>query len=707
VLWVRADSAELLNSDFLLIAALLNLPQRHEHEQDLVVKAVLRWFNAHERWLLILDNAEHLETVSAYIPMAGKGHVLLTTRVHSTGTMARRIELDTMDVQEGTVFLLRRAGLLTGTSLLLEAVPEVIRSQAQTIVELVDGLPLALDQAGAYIEETGCSLRDYLTFYRSRRKRLLRMRGENVTGHPEPVTTTLSLAFEKVERANPAATDLLRLCAFLHPYEIPESMIIEGAAELGPVLQSVAEDAFELNEAIGELRKYSLVKRDPEKKILNVHRLVQAVLKESMDEETQRVWTERVVRLVSRVFPDPRHWGTEDWSRCQAYMPHVYGCLDLIEQHQMLSPEAIQLLLRAGSYHIEQARYHDAERLTQQALTTCEQLFGSDHPEVAHSLEQLAWIYYRQRAGKAKQAESLYQRAIALYEEAYGPTHPDLAECYNDLAILYGDQGKYGQAEQFHQHGLAIREQLFGLDHSQVAESLYNLTEIFFYQGKYEQAEQLLQRALMIYKGESGIHYPSSACFGWLGLIYQDQGKYQRAEAYLQQSLSMHQQLFGEDHVRTQLIMAWLGVLYREQGKYEQAESLLRQALDIQERTLYGESVLKELAVLYSRQGKHEQAEPLLQRALADLQQELDIHIRTHEQWPAFFSEVVECLNTLALLSLDQGKDEAAEHYHQRALVLLKQGWSSNDIFKMKRERELQLFETRAEAMDVKGAERP
>jgi hypothetical protein len=161
----------------------------------------------------------------------------------------------------------------------------MLRNHAQAIVEVVGGLPLALDQAGAYIEETGCSLSDYLKFYQSRRNRLLRMRGENTTGHPEPVATTWSLAFEKVERANPVAADLLRLCAFLHPDEIPEVLIGQGTSELGPVLQSVVEDAFELNEAIGELRKYSLVKRDPEKKILNIHRLVQAVVKDGMKEE--------------------------------------------------------------------------------------------------------------------------------------------------------------------------------------------------------------------------------------------------------------------------------------------------------------------------------------------------------------------------------------------------------------------------------------
>ncbi len=77
VLWARADSPELLISDFLLIAALLNLPQRNEQDQSVIVKAVLRWFDTHERWLLILDNADQLEMISEFIPSAGKGHVLL------------------------------------------------------------------------------------------------------------------------------------------------------------------------------------------------------------------------------------------------------------------------------------------------------------------------------------------------------------------------------------------------------------------------------------------------------------------------------------------------------------------------------------------------------------------------------------------------------------------------------------------------------
>jgi len=91
---------------------------------------------------------------------------------------------------------------------------------------------LALDQAGAYIEETQCDLTGYLDLYRTRRTELLKRRSRLRTDHPEPVATTWSLSFQQVEQANPAAADLLRLCSFLDPDAIPEEIITEGASEL-------------------------------------------------------------------------------------------------------------------------------------------------------------------------------------------------------------------------------------------------------------------------------------------------------------------------------------------------------------------------------------------------------------------------------------------------------------------------------------------
>ena len=287
VLWVQANTPETLRSNFVALAGLLNLPEKDAREQQIVVHAVKQWFETHTGWLLIFDNADDLAMVWDYLPEGTKGHILLTTRAQAMGGLARKVELDTMGPEEGAEFLLRRAGIIPEDAT-LERASTADRAAAIDIVRAMDGLPLALDQAGAYIEETKESVSNYLTVYQQQRTELLNRRDGLVPGHPDSVATTWSLAFEQVEGANPAAIELMRLCAFLAPDAIPEELIIEGAPYLGPVLQPVAADRSRLNAAIAQLLKYSLIRRDATTHTLTIHRLVQAVIKDEMDEETQR-----------------------------------------------------------------------------------------------------------------------------------------------------------------------------------------------------------------------------------------------------------------------------------------------------------------------------------------------------------------------------------------------------------------------------------
>lgn len=303
VLWAKADTREALVSDCVAMASLLNLPEEDAADKSLAVVAVRLWLESNNSWLLILDNADHLPIAREFIPSNGKGRVLLTTRSQATGGIARRVEIEKMKSEEGALFLLRRAKILAEDAL-LEAASEADGTKAEEISIEMDGLPLALDQAGAYIEETACGLSDYLDLYRMHGVELLKRRGMMVSDYPDPVATTWALSFERIERASPAAAELLRLCAFLHPDAIPEELITEGAPELGPVLGPVATDPFELNNTIAETLKYSLLGRDRNAKTLDIHCLVQAVLKDGMDEVTQRQWAERTVRAVNRAFPD-------------------------------------------------------------------------------------------------------------------------------------------------------------------------------------------------------------------------------------------------------------------------------------------------------------------------------------------------------------------------------------------------------------------
>jgi hypothetical protein len=183
--------------------------------------------------------------------------VLLTTRAQAVGAVARRVDIQEMGLEEGALLLLRRANCITADAL-LEA-SETDRASAKGITAQIGRLPLALDQAGAYIEGTNCGLSGYFDLYQKHAPELLRLRGTLDMGHPDPVASTWALSFENIEQANPAAAELLKLCAFLHPDAIPEEVFSEGALESGPV----ESHALVLNNAISEIIKYSLLRRDP------------------------------------------------------------------------------------------------------------------------------------------------------------------------------------------------------------------------------------------------------------------------------------------------------------------------------------------------------------------------------------------------------------------------------------------------------------
>lgn len=236
-LWVNARNAEAIIASFVMIAELLpNFAAKHEEDQQKLAQAVKRWLEqCEQRWLLIFDNADDLTLIQEYLPQIGQGSVLLTTRASAVGSLAASLEVGKMSPMEGVQLLLHRTQRSESAS--DEAVNEAIN-----IVIALDYFPLALDQAGAYIGETRCSLVDYLQSYQLHRRALHERRGTQMTHYPDTVATTWSLSFQKVEVANPAAAEFLRLCAFLAPDAIPEELIKEGAAYWSPPLQQAVAD---------------------------------------------------------------------------------------------------------------------------------------------------------------------------------------------------------------------------------------------------------------------------------------------------------------------------------------------------------------------------------------------------------------------------------------------------------------------------------
>lgn len=650
VFWAKADSRDVLLSGFVAIAGLLHLPEKDAQDQNLAVAAVKRWLEANTDWLLILDNADDLAIAREFIPTERKGHVLLTTRAQATGGIAQRVEIEEMGPEEGALFLLRRAKLIAKDAQLAQA-SHADRALAEEISKELDGLPLALDQAGAYIEETACGLSDYLGLYRSHGAKLLKRRGTIVSDHPDPVATTWALSFERVEKASPAAAELLRFCAFLHPDAIPEELITKGAPELGPVLEPVAVDPFELNAAIAETLKYSLLRRDPTAKTLDIHRLVQAVLKDGMNETTQHLWAERAVQATSRVFPLTSN-EVRSWPTCARLLPHALTAARHADTLEVAAEATGRLLNQAGLYLYSRAEFAQVAQLYQRALVLTEQALGKKHPYVAACLNNLAELYHT--LGRYTEAEPLYQRALGIWEHVLGSKHWAVATALNNLAGLYHDQEQYSKAETFYHKALAVREQVLGPQHPDVSASLNNLAQLYRDQGRSTEAEPLYQRALTVAEQALGpSHSDVAQSLNNLAEFYRAQGRYAEAEPLYQRALTIWKQTLGPQHPEIAAGLNNLALLYRAQGRYSEAESLHRQALAIREQTLGPDhpavaASLNNLAWLYDAQGKYAEAEPLYQRALMVWENSLGSE----------HSNVAACLENYAAL-LRQTKREA------------------------------------------------
>jgi tetratricopeptide (TPR) repeat protein len=447
VFWARAESRDTLLPDFVAIATALQLPESTAQKQEEAVTAVERWLEANSGWLLVLDNADDLALARDFIPRDAEGHILLTTRAQVTSVIAERVEIQKMEAAEGALFLLRRAGVIARDAP-PSAASEGDRQQAEQISRELGGLALALDQAGAFIEEAPSSLAEYLDFYRSERSKLLAERGE-LGDHPS-VSVTFSLAFKKVAEASAAAADLVRVCAFLAPDAIPEEIFREGAAELGENLAKV-ETPVEFAQVLKEAGRHSLIERNPLNKTLDIHRLVQAVVRDGMEKPERRQWAERAVRAVNRSFPDVEF---SIWPKCERALPHAQTCAALFDEFGFEFAEAARLFNEAGIYLYERARYAEAEPLYQRALGIMEKALGPAHPNVAQSLNNLAVLYDDQ--GKYAEAEPLYQRALRIWEKALGPEHPKVATVLENYAPLLRQTGRESQAAEMEARAKAI-----------------------------------------------------------------------------------------------------------------------------------------------------------------------------------------------------------------------------------------------------------
>ncbi len=441
VAWqLAAEDATVLAAGFAELAAQLGARGLADVRDSVAsVHAVLAGFSA--PWLLLFDNAADLASLAAFLPPAGPGQVLITSQ--NPHWPSQPMDVPVLDPDVAAAFLISRTG-------------DPDRTAARDLAGALGGLPLALEQAAAYIRATGLTLARYLSVFRNRAADLL-TRGQ-AAGHPASVAATLGLALSRLEDEAPPAAGLLQLLACLAPEPVPLALLLSDAQVAGELAQGVAAAARPLladpvaaGDAIAALRRYSLVTPAGDGLVL-VHRLVQAVTLARVSTDVAGQWKQAAAALVEAAVPADTTVPAA-WPACSVLLPHAQAVLDLTSDG----------IRRIAQYLGYSGSYHAARDLQQRLLKAQERVSGPEHQATLTARANLA--HWTAMAGDAAGARDQYAALLPVRERVLGPEHQATLTARANLARWTGEAGDVAEARDQFAALLPVEERVLGPEH--------------------------------------------------------------------------------------------------------------------------------------------------------------------------------------------------------------------------------------------------
>ncbi len=548
--------------------------------------ALKRWLERQEaRWLLVYDNAEEVTALRPYLPEGALHHLVITSRNPAWGGLARPVEMEVWTPEQGAEFLAAR---LQGAA----------QGDLLQLAGDLSGLPLALEQAASYLEETGASITDYRALLAGiSTEGLILDEGRAATGYERSLAAALSLAFEKL---TPAAQQLLRLCAFAAAEPLPERFFLEAAEQLPPELAAAAANPLNWNRVVSELRRYGLAQRvsipaldcapgkatERSEPALSLHRLTQQTVRARLAQPEVDCRTFEAVLAAS--CPAEANLPA-NWPRHAALAPHVTQ-LDRYHDAGWLETRQFSWLLdRAASYlQNGPALYAESAHWFRRVLAINRQELGDEHPDTLTSMGNLASTLRSQ--GDLPGARALQEQVLAISRRVLGDEHPNTLTSISNLAHMLGDQGDLPGARALQEQVLAIRRRVLGDEHPDTLTSMNNLAVTLWSQGDLPGARALQEQVLAIRRRVLGDEHPNTlTSMGNLASTLLNRGDLPGARALQEQVLALRRRILGDEHPDTLDSMGNLAGTLWSQGDLPGARALQEQVLAIHRRTLGNE----------------------------------------------------------------------------------------------------------------------
>ena len=557
VWWVPSEQRELINPALAELARELGLPVGDNFAGAAqAAREALRLGSPYARWLLIFDNADEPADLKANFP-AGPGHVLVTSRNPAWSQVAAPVEIDVFDRRESLTHLQRR-------------VPSLTDAEADAIAEALGDLPIAVEQAGAWLAETGTSATDYLAQLTTESAQVLAQNQPD--DYPTPVAVTWRLAFDRLREESPAAARLLQLCAFFAPEPISMTLLqneqmIKSLVPFNPQLRE-PRMVGALNRAIA---RYSLAKVDRATNSIQVHRLIQGVIRASMEtQEEIAAATHEVHRVLAAARPkegeidDPGNW-----PQYERIWPH----LGPSRAAECESDETRQLLIDRLRYLWRRGEFDEALEFGSLLAHIWGRLFDADDMQTLYLRFQLANVLRSQGQYAAALAEDT--AVHARQREVLGEVHLHTLFTAGGIAGDLRGLGEFRRAREMDQERYDLFKENYGEDDRATLAAASNLAIDLRLIGAFLQARDLDADTMNRRREVLGWDHPYS--FDSAAMLARDlreAGDHAGSVELLREAYRSYVSNLGEDDLGTLLTAQSLAVSLRKVGQLEEAYRL-------------------------------------------------------------------------------------------------------------------------------------
>nr|BFE63855.1 hypothetical protein GCM10020063_083810 [Dactylosporangium thailandense] len=531
------------------------------------------------RWLLIFDNAEDPEQILPYIP-AGTGHVLVTSRSPAWTDLARPVRVGVFSRPE-SVALLRRM------------VEDLSAEDADRIAAKLGDLPLAVEQAAAYLVAESTSgaagspqtVEEYLHLLDAEPQAALPTRREG--GYPERAAAIWTVSLERIRARDAAAAKLIELCSFFGPDRIPLSLLysevcVDILAEYDPEIAEF-RDPTSIAPKVQELARYALLQEDVSDSggqgVVYVHRLVQAVIRDNLGRDAWEANRAQVHRILAHTRPgDPAD--SRSWEGYRAIIPH----LGPSKAHLSKVADVRRMVIDAVVYHRRRGDYDSSVRLADLAVEEWTRESGPDHLQV---------LLVRYQRSVAMRARGDYREAYDENREVYerlnavaGPNHTYTLVAGNGLGSHHRTFGHYAEARALDETTVARYKEKFGENNRLTLMSMNNLAVSLRLVGEFREAEQLDRE---IWERRRRIlPYDTYTLFqaGNYGRDLREIGRFRESRELLEKVLDDCRRMLGGEHADTLRTAKSLAVTLRKLGEPAQARELTTWAWETYQRTV-------------------------------------------------------------------------------------------------------------------------